>query len=822
MRVPHRVVGRTRPASTPLQLVRPASPVSTEGIARAGQQAASIALDQADFLQQRNEQTERFTALSKFNEFQMAAQERMVQLQREAPANGLGFTDAVKNEYAKLRQEFLASIPPNLVEEFDFRVGQVEGRLMRAATEFQLAQQDAYAKLEIDKNYNQAKFAVASAPDSLEAEQQRLAELLVESGLPAIERMQLAREMNAGLQAIAYGRVLENKIQGELEQTGGVVGALKARESGGDPTAMNEWGYAGLYQFGAPRLADLGVYIPGPDEGLEGWSKRGTGGTKWSGTFNIPGFPDVKTIDDFLASPAAQEAVFKIHRAKMDEEIEQLELDKYIGTEVRGVPVTRDGLYASIHLAGAAGTRRMLEGGTPPKDANGTSALDYLSLGAQIEGEIENDPRFAALDFETRETIRAKAAKTALDVVKQREKARAAELAAARNELYVNLFDGNAGEPEIAAARRAGILTDIGDIEKAHRILEAREEELKGRALIQSMLDTGQPYNPVTDNDDFNKWIGREGDAALAARDQDFVNTELLPAVQKFNDVPTRVIGLLDNMSRSQNPEDITFAFETLMELEDRAPEAFNHRVPTAVARRVDAYRYGRDSMADDPDAFFAYLRGGRNAQQVQTSRALDEEANKLLSDMNIGNKLRTETDARPWIPFTAGDLAKSPEVTVEMEREFAAAFREGYRDTRDEEKATESALRKLTRTWGVTTVGGPSGRYLMKFPPEKVYPPMADGNILAELADFITGGTTAEYAYYDAQARADLRLNDDEDYQLIGDAQTAREVEAYKANKLDRLPSYAVVKFLDDGTRVTLPTRWYGALPEMNDAPAE
>src|SRR5690606_15936450 len=104
MRVPHRVVGRTRPASTPLQLVRPASPVSTEGIARAGQQVASVALDQANFLQQRNEQTERFTALSKFNEFQMAAQERMVQLQREAPANGLGFTDGMKNEYAKLRQ----------------------------------------------------------------------------------------------------------------------------------------------------------------------------------------------------------------------------------------------------------------------------------------------------------------------------------------------------------------------------------------------------------------------------------------------------------------------------------------------------------------------------------------------------------------------------------------------------------------------------------------------------------------------------------------------------------------------------------------------
>lgn len=819
MRVPHRVVGRTRTPNTPLQLVRPASPVSTEGIARAGAQLAQIAQEEANFLQQRKEQTERFTALSKFNELQMAAQERMVQLQREAPANALGFTETVQREYAKLKKEFLSTLPPNLVEEFDYRTGQVEQRVMQGARQFQFTQQDVFAKLELDKHYNNAKFAVAESPDAIAAEQERLAELLIESGLPAIERMALAQEMNAGLQAVAYGRVLENKIQGELEQTGGWVGALKARESSGNPAAMNEWGYAGLYQFGAPRLADLGAYIPGPDEDLAGWSKRkrfSAGDTKWSGTFNIPGFPSVKTIDDFLASPEAQEAVFKLHRAKMDREIEELGLNEYIGKEVGGVPVTRDGLYSAMHLAGAAGTRRMLEGETPPKDANGTSALDYLGMGAQVEREVEDDGRFSALDFEAREAIRAKAAKTALDAVELREKAREAERAGQRNELYVNLFDGKAGEPEIIALRNAGVLRDIDDIEKAYKIIEVREEELKGRALIQDIINTNTAYNPTVHNDDFNKWIGREGDQALVERDVNFVNTQLLPVVQRFADIPTRVIGQLNAMSRSQNPEDTTFAFETLMELEDRAPEAFAHRVPNAVADRVDTYRYGRDALTTEEsrDEFFAYLRGGRTPQQVQAQRALDAEAQELLKEKNVGSELRSATDLGPWIPWTAGDLAKSPEIQVQMEREFAAAFRQGYRDTRDNTKAGEAALRKMARVWGVTTLGGP-GRNLMKFPPESVYPPMADDDLLTELEDFITGGTSAEYAYYDMQARKDLRIADDEDYQLIGDEQTAQEVEAWKAKRLDRLPSYGVVKFLDDGTKVTLPTRWFGALLE-------
>jgi hypothetical protein len=33
---------------------------------------------------------------------------------------------------------------------------------------------------------------------------------------------------------------------------------------------MNEFGFAGLYQFGAPRLETLGVYKPGEERGY--WS----------------------------------------------------------------------------------------------------------------------------------------------------------------------------------------------------------------------------------------------------------------------------------------------------------------------------------------------------------------------------------------------------------------------------------------------------------------------------------------------------------------------------------------------------------------------
>ena len=173
---------------------------------------------------------------------------------------------------------------------------------------------------------------------------------------------------------------------------GGVIPSTPAEarliqhESSGDPTTVNRFGYAGLYQFGAPLLKDLGLYTPGPNENLQNWSKTGANAPgKWSGTFNIPGFPDVKTLQDFRNTPAAQKAAFDIHSANMDQEITAMGLDKYEGQTVGGVPThLLLGLQAMIHLAGAEGTRVALQTGgrIQVADANGTTPLHYAAMAA--------------------------------------------------------------------------------------------------------------------------------------------------------------------------------------------------------------------------------------------------------------------------------------------------------------------------------------------------------------------------------------------------------------------------------------------------------
>lgn len=162
---------------------------------------------------------------------------------------------------------------------------------------------------------------------------------------------------------------------------------LVRMESGGDPEIVNRFGYAGLFQFGAPLLADLGLYSPGRDEDLATWSKTGRAAPgKWTGTFSIPGFPAVRKLSDFLKTPAAQLAAFNMDRATIDQQIASRGLTGYLNQEIAGTVITRTGLLYMIHLGGAGGAQRVLQthGRANPRDANGTSLLDYARVGAVL------------------------------------------------------------------------------------------------------------------------------------------------------------------------------------------------------------------------------------------------------------------------------------------------------------------------------------------------------------------------------------------------------------------------------------------------------
>lgn len=137
--------------------------------------------------------------------------------------------------------------------------------------------------------------------------------------------------------------------------------ALAMRESSDNYEKVNRYGYMGRYQMGRSALEDAGF--------------RCEGG--WTPLANSYGIYDQ---DDFLNSPAGQDAAVKAYHTKVCEYIRHYGLEKYIGTAYCGVRVTRSGLLAACHLVGVGAMIDGLKSGEHTYDGNHTSAAEYMEL----------------------------------------------------------------------------------------------------------------------------------------------------------------------------------------------------------------------------------------------------------------------------------------------------------------------------------------------------------------------------------------------------------------------------------------------------------
>ena len=143
---------------------------------------------------------------------------------------------------------------------------------------------------------------------------------------------------------------------------------LGARESGGKYTAFNKYGYAGKYQMGEMALIDAGYYR----------KPSGKYNNDWSGVFT--GKDGIKSIQDFLHNPAAQENAQIIYKKKQWKYLKAVGADKFIGKIINGYTITPSGLLAGAHLKGAGSVIKYLKsnGQNAEKDGFGTSIEEYI------------------------------------------------------------------------------------------------------------------------------------------------------------------------------------------------------------------------------------------------------------------------------------------------------------------------------------------------------------------------------------------------------------------------------------------------------------
>lgn len=132
--------------------------------------------------------------------------------------------------------------------------------------------------------------------------------------------------------------------------------ALGERESGSKYEVKNKLGFMGRWQFGKPRLYDLGLSV-------DGWHPKDR--------------PVLKVISwEELKNDSLRQCMLVVKHIRLLKN--HYKDNPNIGKEVLGIKVTLSGLVAGAHLKGTGGVAEFLKGKNNA-DAFGTEITEYIS-----------------------------------------------------------------------------------------------------------------------------------------------------------------------------------------------------------------------------------------------------------------------------------------------------------------------------------------------------------------------------------------------------------------------------------------------------------
>lgn len=133
---------------------------------------------------------------------------------------------------------------------------------------------------------------------------------------------------------------------------------LGQRESSSNYEIKNNLGFMGRWQFGKPRLYDLGL-------SLDGWHPK-----------DQPQKRNISWIE-FKKDTLLQDMVMLKHVRDLKYRILKNPREYKIGEVVNGIEITLSGLVAGSHLKGIGGVQQFLKG-QDNEDAYGTKISEYI------------------------------------------------------------------------------------------------------------------------------------------------------------------------------------------------------------------------------------------------------------------------------------------------------------------------------------------------------------------------------------------------------------------------------------------------------------
>jgi len=722
-----------------------------------------------DQIDKREEKTARFEALGDLTEFQLQAKQDLEFMKRDSEFGDANFTERVEQTFTNSVNSFVSNVPVGLQDEFRFRAQQMRAGLVGDAFTFHMKAQDAFFQQGVSDTFNTAKISINDDPSRYEVEKAKVLAQIDTAGLPELVKVQLARDVVIGLQAVLYKAESRTDYNTWTKIGGGIPGSS--------------------LDVAAQMLRDFEGYQSGTyfDVNAE---RVGYG----SDTITLPDgtIRRVKRGDTITRANAEKDLKRRVNE-------EAVENKKLVGSMWDKLPPNvQAGLISVAYNYGSLSKTKSVLSAAKSGDivaiADAVEALknDNNSINKTRrlkEAEIirgggfvsSEDPRFAGMPFELRQTLRADGEREAARANSQelRQQTQARNLAI--NELNVGLLDGAAGQADIDSLRSRGVLTEFNDIKKAQDILRSATENANLIIEGAQKIISGGVFDPTDTRDKkmLNAIVGVDkGLEKLGQGDEEFFAGTVLPLVASTRDIPTDVIGTLRGMARSTDIARVMFAYDALSQLQDASPQAFDHRTPEQLARDVDFFRVASNFMTQEQ--MLERLGPGLDQGIRQGQEVLRKEARDILGKTNRGVD-EVERLVQEFIgefdPFfgAAPTLSGLPAASKGLARDYQTIFIEEYARTGNVELAEGLASRALKRVWGVAELGG--SKVLMRFPPSKAGYKEINGS----------------YEWMADNVRETFEIEPEKNVQLLSDEQTRREINE------GLLPSY-IVSVFDEG----------------------
>lgn len=786
MKVPHQILGRTRPSSQGMDPLRVQVDPDAfgAGISRGLDTLAQGLRIQANQQDQRTEKLDRFQSMTNFSDFEISVNGQLAELKKGADPTGKGFVESANAMYDKAANEFIAKkIPPEMQEEARYWTSNTRQRIIGDSMNFQYEAGNAFFRAGVDKQFQTSLKALdpklGGDPLQLPAQKQVMADFIAATDLSEIEKAEMLRTTAVGLEGVVYKQAVKTGLAAGRENLPGTIGNIidQAATRHGVPADVMRR-IAWIESKGNPNAKN-------PNSSAGGLFQQIDANAKQYGVNDR--FDPAQSADGAARFAAENIAYFrsKIGRDPTGGEI-YLMHQQGPGNAIR---LLQNPDMKAVDIASKAAIR--LNGGNENMTAREFAALWDRKLSG-VEDKLDQSPVFANLPYEDRMSLRQDGMAEYNSEQKALADANALQVNTQINTLLNRINDGLAGKTEIDAARANGTLTDFADINRAQELYEKRNAEVLMAQRAQDMIAGKVTADPTSEDDRkaLNAAVGKGGLAALDGMNQAYVTNGLIPAITAVGDIPTDVVGMLTGMVRSNNQSKALFAFETLAALQDADTRAFKNRIPDDLEADVNFYRMRRTALP--ADQLFEAVNGGRTPQERQGRTLLYQEAQDILKTKEAGVSTLSQMVSEVTSGFN-GWTASAQQMSVPafakgLSMDYETAFTDAYIKYGDLEVAKKTASDFINNQWGVTAAGG----VLMRNPPEKSGYPTVNGS----------------WAWIDEQARMELALKEGERYELVSDDRTASEANGMKLG--GPVPTYQVVVFDKDGVGRLWPERIY------------